>query len=103
MASSPLSLFNVTIQDLRQLLHTSTTAFPELEEARATVEQPATEPRTRRVLEQTEPLLAGIESVPQTSYSGYRLFRENGERSHKACLKLSKAEPAKIAEPLPLS
>lgn len=56
-------------------------AFPELEQACADLERLAAEPRTRLVLEQTEHLLAGTESIPQTSYSTYRLFRKSGERS----------------------
>lgn len=81
MASLRLSLFNVTPQDLRQIRLAQTLLFPELELARAARERLATEPQARRVLAQTEHLLEGSEALPQTSYSAYRQFRANGERS----------------------
>jgi hypothetical protein len=79
--TSPLSrIFNVTPQQLQQLRPAPGLALPELEAARNALPALKQAPQTQRVLQQTEQLIAGIESIPQTSYTTYRLFRASGER-----------------------
>lgn len=79
--SSPRTLFDVTDEDVREALTGGAQLLPELELARASRATLANAPQTRRVLAQTESLLADLEDMPQTTYSAYRLFREQGERS----------------------
>jgi hypothetical protein len=79
--SQPRTLFDLTSQDVREALAGRSLILPELEQARAARDELARAPQTRRVLAQTEALLEGLEHVPQTTYSAYRLFREKGERS----------------------
>lgn len=81
MASSLSSIFGAAAQQLQKLLPTRGLAFPELEEARSARQRLEHAPQTQRVLQQTEFLLAEIETIPQTTYTAYRLFRESGERS----------------------
>src|SRR6266851_99906 len=74
-------IFQVTPAQLQQLQFTPGLAFPELEAARVGRERLVEAPQVRRVLQLTEHLLDGIETLPQTSYTEYRLFRTSGERA----------------------
>lgn len=81
MLSDSTHIFDVTQQQLQQLQYAPHLLFPELEMARDRRQELMDAPQTRLVLQQTQHLLADIETLPQTGYSAYRLFRISGERS----------------------
>ncbi len=78
MASSLSQISHLTLE---QLQYTQCAAFPELEAARNQRQQLEHMPQTQCVLRQTQPLMEGIELIPQTNYTFYRDFRRIGERS----------------------
>jgi hypothetical protein len=79
MGSFASQIFQVTTEQLHQLQHAQGVAFPELESARHQRALLALAPQTQRVLQQTQHLMEGIERIPQTTYTSYRLFRTSGE------------------------
>ena len=77
MISNPFSL---SAAEIAAALGGEHPALPELEALRADPAALAALPGMRFELEQTAPLMAGIERIPQTRYTHYRYFIKNGDR-----------------------
>jgi hypothetical protein len=72
--------FTLTASEIAVLLKEERPLIPELEAYRSNPAALAALPSMQAVLAQTEPLLAGIENIPQTGYTPYRYFIKNGDR-----------------------
>ncbi|GHO97111.1 hypothetical protein KSF_071590 [Reticulibacter mediterranei] len=82
MSTNTSDVFSQAIERLPGLRSARGAIIPELERARATIQTLQTAPQTRVVLAQTQHLMEGIEQIPQTSYTFYRLFLRNGDRDN---------------------
>ena len=80
MATPIADPFALTAEELRPLLTGDTPFLPELEAARRDPAALRDAPQGRAVLARTEPLLATLGTIPQTTYTDYRLFRRTGDR-----------------------
>jgi hypothetical protein len=80
MVSRSVDPFNLSEEQLREFLFVHTTAFPELEAARNQPEALRFAAPTLQWLAQTQERMNGIEQIPQTTYTQYRLFRRTGDR-----------------------
>jgi hypothetical protein len=80
MRPDALSAFDRTPAELEQMLAGAAALFPEYEAARPTLAALRDDPRVRAALAQTEPLMADIGEIPQTTYSRYRAFQRTGAR-----------------------
>jgi Heparinase II/III-like protein len=80
MTAAIRSPFDLIADDLQRLLATTAPLMPELEAARGNLASLRAAPQARAVLAQTQPLMAAIAQIPQTSYSLYRLFARHGDR-----------------------
>ena len=72
--------FALSVEELQSLLTTTAPLLPELEAHRADPQRLAQTPAARRVLANTDQLLANIEQIPPTTYTKYRQFVRNGDR-----------------------
>jgi hypothetical protein len=72
--------FDLTIDELQSLLSSQEPYLPELQAVRAAPSKFAETPQARKVLAQTESLLANIDQIPQTTYTRFRQFVRNGDR-----------------------
>jgi Heparinase II/III-like protein len=77
MLSHPLSLDAPSIQ---ALLRPSTPPLPELEQLRANPTSLTSTPQLAEFLQQTAHLMDGIAHIPQTTYTAYRRFINDGDR-----------------------
>lgn len=77
MNTDPLSFDSQTIA---ALLDMAAPNIPELEQLRADPASLLAAPQTRELLEFTQPLMADLTPIPQTSYTAYRRFRGDGDR-----------------------
>ncbi len=77
----PEDFFPITAQQFEGLWSAQGFVFPELAKARHERQALARAAQTRLILRQTEHLMTGIESLPQTGYTAYREFRTRGSRS----------------------
>lgn len=77
MQTDPLTYDARTIAALLDL---SAAAIPELEQLRVDPNRLADTPQLQEFLDQTEPLMADLTPIPQTGYTAYRRFREDGDR-----------------------
>jgi hypothetical protein len=73
--------FCLTAADIQRLIVPGTSCLPELEAARPAVDALRRAPQTQIVLEQTQSFMEAIEQIPSLSYSDYRLFIRNGDRT----------------------
>jgi Heparinase II/III-like protein. len=71
---------NFSIPDRTLLQHLQRATLPELEAARHHKQQLVQAPQTQYVFQRTQHLMEGIEEIPQTSYTTYRVFSKTGER-----------------------
>lgn len=74
--------FNLKADEIVKLLDPSAPLFPELEAARQNVDALRNKLSTRTVLAGNEPLMSGIEQIPATRYTHYRLFIRTGDRQN---------------------
>ncbi len=72
--------FLLNAAQISAVLHNDLPSIPELESFRANPAALAAHPAMRRVLDNTAPLLPGIEAIPQTRYTHFRHFLFNGDR-----------------------
>lgn len=72
--------FTLTSDEIEPLLQTDRPLLPELEQARSRIETVRNSPSAQTILAQTAPLMSDIDSLPQTRYTDYRLFRATGDR-----------------------
>lgn len=72
--------FQLTAAQIGSLLRSDRSFLPELDDARTRIDAIREAPSTQTILAQTAPLMTDIESLPQTRYTDYRLFRETGDR-----------------------
>lgn len=77
---TPTSPFDLPARELAALLRPGAPSLPELELARRDRAALREAPQTRAVLAQSEQLMAGILSIPQTPYTYRRFFARNGDR-----------------------
>lgn len=83
MSITPIeSPFDLTGDQIEQLLRGSGEAFPELTAARGNLAALRDAPQTQWLLAATQDCLADIRHIPQTSYTFYRFFRRNGDRKN---------------------
>jgi hypothetical protein len=80
MVSRSVDPFNLSEEQLREFLFVHATVFPELEAARNKPEAFRSASPTLQWLAQTQERMDGIEQIPQTTYTQYRLFRRTGDR-----------------------
>lgn len=80
MESSALAGFDLTAAELEQLLVADAAPFPEFAAARRDLAALLAAPRTRAVLAQSEPLVASLDDIPQTTYTRRRAFARTGDR-----------------------
>src|ERR1051326_14722 len=80
MVALAAHISHFTHEGLRYLQLPRKHIFPELEAARIQGEHLLHAPQTQLILRQTEHLMQGIEQIPQTDYTSYRMFRRVGER-----------------------
>jgi hypothetical protein len=82
MSTTISDVFSQTIEQLSRLRFARGAIIPELEQARTAIRALQIAPQTQAVLAQTQHLMEGIEQIPQTSYTFYRLFLRNGDRDN---------------------
>src|SRR6266702_1594258 len=80
MAALSSQISNFTDDGLHYLQSARSKVFLDLQAARDQREHLLHAPQTQVILKQTEHLLQGIEQIPQTDYTSYRMFRHIGER-----------------------
>ncbi|MFN8517166.1 MAG: heparinase II/III family protein [Chloroflexia bacterium] len=80
MESIALAAFDRTAAELERLLVGDAAPFPELAAARRDLAALVAAPRTRAVLAQSEPLVASLDDIPQTTYTRRRAFARTGDR-----------------------
>ncbi|MBO0783397.1 MAG: hypothetical protein J2P37_31685, partial [Ktedonobacteraceae bacterium] len=71
-------IFQLSSEELQALLHGEAAVIPEL--AGKTPQQLRALPAASMILDHCGTLMDGIEHIPQTGYSAYRLFKRYGER-----------------------
>ncbi|MCA9838776.1 MAG: heparinase II/III family protein [Trueperaceae bacterium] len=74
-------LFSLTAKELEPLLDKTLPLLPDLEKLRSQTAQLALSPQTKHVLGKTEALMPDIRQIPQTSYTHFRYYQKNGDRS----------------------
>jgi hypothetical protein len=82
MSINTSDVFSRAIEQLAILRSANGAIIPELEQAHAELQTLQTAPQTQAVLAQTQHLMEGLEQIPQTSYTFYRLFLRNGDRDN---------------------
>lgn len=82
MSTNTSDVFSRAIEQLPRLRSAHGAIIPELEQARLAIQTLQAAPQTQAVLAQTQYLMEGIEQIPQTSYTFYRLFLRNGDRDN---------------------
>jgi hypothetical protein len=80
MEPNDLTAFDHNADELATLLAGNATPFPEFAAARRDLAALRADPRTRAILAHTEPLIANIGDIPQTTYTRYRAFARTGDR-----------------------
>jgi hypothetical protein len=74
--------FHLTAAEIQCLIIPGTLCLPELESARRDLDALRRAPQTQIVLEQTQPFMEAIEQIPLPTYTHYRQFVRNGDRSN---------------------
>jgi hypothetical protein len=73
--------FELSALELRGLLASKHSLLPELDTARLDIDQLRSALQTHLVVSQTESLMTDAMYIPPTSYTAYRRFRRDGDRS----------------------
>jgi hypothetical protein len=81
MEANALAAFERTAAELEQLLAGEAAPFPEFVAARTDLAALRANPRLRELLTHSEPLLASLDDMPQTTYSRRRAFFRTGDRA----------------------
>lgn len=74
--------FDLTAGEINKLLDSRAPFLPELESARANLNNLRAAPQTQKTLAWTEHLIGHLADIPQTKYTDYRLFIQTGDREH---------------------
>ncbi len=80
MEVTGLDAFDRSAAELEQWLTGDAVPFPEFAAARRDLAGMLADPRLRAILAQSEPLLASLGDIPQTTYSRRRAFARTGDR-----------------------
>jgi len=81
--SQPVSdPFHLTAAEIQCLIIPGAPCLPELESARRDLDAVRRAPQTQIVLKQTQSFMEAIEQIPLPTYTHYRLFIRNGDRSN---------------------
>ena len=79
---SLLDPFSLNASQIQQLLIVGTPCLPELEAARHNLDTLHRAPQTQAMLAQTEPFMDALDQIPFPTYTHYRFFIRNGDRSN---------------------
>ncbi len=82
MSGHMVDPFQLNAQEIQSLLVPGTSALSELDNARRNLEALQSAAQTQIILAQTEPLAAAWAAIPQTTYTDYRRFVRDGDRTN---------------------
>jgi hypothetical protein len=82
MPQSVSDPFCLTVAEIQCLMVPGTSCLPELESARRDLDSLRRAPQTQIALKQTQSSLEGIEQIPLPTYTHYRQFVRDGDRSN---------------------